>query len=118
MSQKIGLAAELKAKAHLITQGLVWIESNYRCRWGEIDLIMRDKNYLVFIEVRARQSSLFGGASASVTYHKQQKLIKTASFYSVAKKIVDKYPMRFDVLSMDGSGLQIEWLKNAFELQG
>ncbi|MBA3536737.1 MAG: YraN family protein [Tatlockia sp.] len=116
MSLKTGLAAELQARTYLIAQGLQWIESNYRCRWGEIDLIMRESNCLVFVEVRARASSSFGGAAASVNYSKQRKLIKTAYNYLLSKNIHDKQPARFDVLAFEGSGLEVEWVKNAFGL--
>lgn len=116
MSLKLGFRAEQQARSYLRAQGLQWIESNYRCRWGEIDLIMQDKEYLVFVEVRARASSSFGGAVASVTYSKQQKLIKTATTYLVAKQILGKQPVRFDVLGLEGTNLQINWIKNAFGL--
>lgn len=115
MSQKIGLAAEQQAQSYLIAQGLKWIASNYRCRWGEIDLIMSEGDYLVFVEVRARSSKSFGGAIASVTYSKQQKLIKAASHYLLVNKIPNK-PARFDVLSLEGVPLQVDWIKNAFGL--
>lgn len=116
MSLKIGFTAERQACSYLRAQGLRWIESNYRCRWGEIDLIMQDKEYLVFVEVRARASSCFGGAVASVTYAKQQKLIKTATTYLISKQILDKQPIRFDVFGLEGTDLQINWIKNAFGL--
>lgn len=114
MSLKAGLAAEELARNYLLTQGLQWIESNYRCRWGEIDLIMQEKNYLVFVEVKARASSAFGGAVASVSYAKQRKLIKTATYYLLAKKLHEKQPMRFDVLGFESQ--KIEWIQNAFGL--
>ncbi|MBA2657277.1 MAG: YraN family protein [Tatlockia sp.] len=116
MSLKTGFAAEERARAYLQQQGLQWLESNYRCRLGEIDLIMRDGNYLVFVEVRARVSSAYGGAVASVTRSKQQKLIKTALSYLLVKNLQDSQPMRFDVLGFDGSGSQLNWVKNAFGL--
>jgi putative endonuclease len=116
MSLKAGHAAELQARDYLIAQGLQWLESNYRCRFGEIDLIMRDKDYLVFVEVRARVSRLYGGAVASVSYSKQQKLIKTASSYLLSRKLHDKHPMRFDVLGFEGSSANLNWIKNAFGL--
>ena len=114
MSQKIGFLAEQQARDYLTSQGLAWLESNYRCRMGEIDLIMRDGDYLVFVEVRARRSNSFGGAAASITYSKQQKLLKTASLYLVEKKWQDKLAARFDVLSLDGTPSSITWIKNAF----
>lgn len=116
MSQKAGALAEQHAREYLIAQGLQWVDSNYRCRLGEIDLIMRDGVYLVFIEVRARASKAFGGAMASVTYSKQQKLIKTASLYLLVNKLHDKQAIRFDVLALEGTPPRIEWVKNAFVL--
>ncbi len=116
MSQEIGYAAEDQARRYLIAQGLIWLKSNYRCRLGEIDLIMRDDHYLVFIEVRARHSNQYGGPLASITRNKQQKLIKTAYFYLQAFHGVDTPPCRFDVIAMEGSKSAITWIKNAFEL--
>lgn len=114
MSRKIGSLAEQHACDYLVAQGLKWVMSNYSCRLGEIDLIMRDKDYLVFVEVRARVSNAFGGALASVTYNKRQKLIKTASLYLSVNKLNDKQPIRFDILSMEGAPPSISWVKNAF----
>ncbi len=114
MSLKIGSLAEQRAREYLTLQGLQWVESNYRCRMGDLDLIMRDNDYLVFIEVRARTSNAFGGAMASVTHSKRQKLIKTASLYLMANKLYDKQPIRFDVLSLEGMPPRMSWIKNAF----
>ena len=114
MSQKIGFAAEEQARDYLLKQGLKWVLSNYRSRCGEIDLIMRDDSYLVFVEVRARKSNAFGGALASVTHSKRQKLMKTALVYLSAHKLHDKQPIRFDVVSFEGVPPKISWMKNAF----
>ncbi|MDI9818002.1 MULTISPECIES: YraN family protein [unclassified Legionella] len=114
MSKKAGAVSEQNAKRYLLGQGLKWLVSNYSCRWGEIDLIMQETDWLVFIEVRARSSASFGGAAASVTYSKQQKLLKTASHYLLTNKIHNKQPVRFDVLSFEGSPPEINWIKNAF----
>ena len=114
MSQKIGLLAEQHACDYLIAQGLRWVISNYRCRLGEIDLIMRDNNTLVFVEVRARVSNAFGGAIASVTHSKRQKLIKTASLYLLANHLQEKQAIRFDVLALQGQPPEITWIQNAF----
>jgi putative endonuclease len=116
MSQKIGFAAENRARNHLTDHGLRWITSNYRCRLGEIDLIMRDGDYLVFVEVRARAANTYGNALESVTWHKRQKLIKTAMFYLQTYKIQDKFCSRFDIVSIDGMQPSITWIKNAFEI--
>lgn len=116
MSQQIGYLAEQQARDYLMAQGLAWVHSNYRCRLGEIDLIMREGDYLVFVEVRSRASNAFGGAIASITYAKRQKLIKTASLYIVKNKLQDKQAIRFDVLSMEGKPPKITWIKNAFDV--
>lgn len=114
MSLTIGSLAEQQARDYLTSQGLRWVSSNFRCSMGEIDLIMRDGNYLVFVEVRARASNTFGGAVASVTYSKQKKLLKAASLYLMINKLQDKFPVRFDVLGMEGVPPSITWIKNAF----
>ena len=114
MSLHVGFVAEKQARNYLCKHGLTWLESNYRCRLGEIDLIMRDREYLVFVEVRARASNAYGGAVQSVTHSKRQKLLRTATLYLQTKKLYDKLPSRFDVLSLDGVPPQISWIKNAF----
>lgn len=118
MSIKIGLAAEDEARDYLQTQGLTWVESNYRCKLGEIDLIMRDKDYLVFVEVRARTSTRHGNALESVTRFKQKKLIRTALLYLQTKRLLDKQLCRFDVVSIEGQPAQMTWLNNAFSAEG
>ena len=114
MSQVQGYAAEQHARDYLLLQGLSWVASNYRCRLGEIDLIMRHGSYLVFVEVRARASLRFGGAVASVTRSKQQKLVRTASLYLQKHKLYDKQPVRFDVLSIEGVPPRVSWIQDAF----
>lgn len=113
-TREAGQRAEQKALDYLTNQGLKLVLQNYNCRLGEIDLIMRDRDYLVFIEVRARSSITFGGGVASITYAKQQKIIKSASHYVMIHKLQDKFPMRFDVISIDGKSEVITWLKDAF----
>ena len=76
-----GLDAERLAATFLANHGLKMVVQNYHCRFGEIDLIMTDASTLVFVEVRLRSSSQFGGAAASITLQKQQKLILTAQYY-------------------------------------
>ena len=114
MSLIIGSLAEEQAREYLLSQGLKLRDCNYRSRMGEIDLIMHDGDYLVFVEVRARSSNAFGGAVASVTYSKRQKLIKTALLYLSVNKLHDTQPIRFDVLGMEGVPPRITWVKNAF----
>lgn len=89
------------------------LETNYRCRFGEIDLIARDGETLVFVEVRMRRSQAFGGAAASVTPAKQRRLVQAARHYLAGRRSMPA--CRFDVLLLDGlDGRNIEWLKNAF----
>lgn len=114
MSIKSGSLAELQARDYLVAQGLKWVSSNFRCSMGEIDLLMRDGSYLVFVEVRARASAVYGGAVASITRSKKQKLIKTASLYLMINKLQDKQPIRFDVLGIEGVPPAITWIKDAF----
>lgn len=116
MSKTKGTDAEEQALVYLVSRGLQWISSNYHCRWGEIDLIMREADYLVFVEVRARSSLSFGGAAASITFAKKQKLLKTASHYLLVNKINSKQAIRFDVFSFEGNTSKINWIKNAFGL--
>ncbi len=114
MSRLIGTQAEKTAREYLSQHGLVWRASNYQCRMGEIDLIMQDGLYLVFIEVRSRRSAVYGRAVESITYSKQQKILKTASYYLSANQLHEKYPIRFDVMSIQGAPPEIDWIKNAF----
>ncbi|OGV48205.1 MAG: YraN family protein [Legionellales bacterium RIFCSPHIGHO2_12_FULL_42_9] len=113
MSIVLGMAGEEAAKKFLMTQGLSWIASNYHCRFGEIDLIMQDGDYLVFIEVRQRRSMMFGGALASITDVKQKKLIKSVQHYQLTQKKLSKNPCRIDVLTLQGTPPKIDWIKNA-----
>ncbi len=112
-TQKSGAAAEDLAADYLIQHKLKIIERNYRCRHGEIDLIAKDGAALVFVEVRLRSSGNFGGAAASITPAKQQKILATARHYLSVQSGLP--PCRFDVLLLDGlSADKIEWIKNAF----
>lgn len=109
-----GKKAEQLAEKYLQNKGLKSIERNYYSKMGEIDLIMKDKDELVFVEVRSRKSRDYGGSLASITQQKQHKIIKTAYLYLQKKRLFDKYPFRFDVVGIDGQPPEIQWLKNAF----
>ncbi len=115
--KQAGNAAEEFALRHLRTNGLKLVTRNYRCRAGEIDLVMLDGATLVLIEVRYRSSSEFGGAAASVTPHKQKRLILAAKHLLVTRTELRRYAARFDVIAIGGtSNGNIEWIKNAFTL--
>ena len=112
-----GLRFEGLARQYLSARGLQLVESNYRCRFGEIDLIMRDAQTLCFIEVRFRHSLDFGGASASITPAKQRRIIKAALFYLSARRQGLDQALRFDALliqQQDKGKLDYNWIQNAF----
>ena len=112
--QQIGASNEKIACRYLLQRGLVLVEKNYYCRRGEIDLIMRDKDSLVFIEVRYRQSERFGSALESVDFHKQKRLLLTAQHY--LQQTQTPLPSRFDVIAISGQkpNISVKWVKNAF----
>jgi putative endonuclease len=97
---------------YLQSNGLHLLQRNFFSRYGEIDLIMRDGNTIVFIEVRYRKNRHYGGAAASVTPAKQQRIIKTALHYHQKNALQDA--MRFDVVAVEGNASKIEWIQNAF----
>lgn len=108
-----GSDAEQIALSYLQRQDLVLVAQNYRCRFGEIDLIMREGATLVFIEVRMRGSEAFGGAATSITPAKQAKLLHTARHY--LSQLKSEPPCRFDALLLSGTdGREIEWIQDAF----
>ena len=103
-----GAAAEARALTFVQQQGLTLVEQNFSCRWGEIDLILRDQETLVFVEVRQRSSARFGGAEASVSAGKQAKLWRTAEVYL---QRIRRIPVcRFDLIAIDGD--QLEWMRH------
>jgi putative endonuclease len=110
--QRQGLQWEQAALAHLRRHGLVLVEANFQCKGGEIDLIMRDGDTLVFVEVRQRASMTHGGAAASITTAKIRRLVRAAQSYLV--RLPDTPPCRFDVVAIDAG--QLEWLPNAIEV--
>lgn len=113
-TQQAGQLAEKKALAYLINKGLKLVTQNYRCRLGEIDLIMRDGAYLVIIEVRQRSQTDYGGGIGSITSAKQKKIMRATSHYLMTYNQQDRFPIRFDVLSIDGLNDEITWIDNAF----
>jgi putative endonuclease len=106
-----GAAAEQAAADYLIGQGLKLVARNFRCRGGEIDLVMHDGPTLVFVEVRARSRADFGGAAESITPTKQGRIILAARHY-LAQHGIDA-PCRFDAVLLQAGRLQ--WLKAAFD---
>jgi putative endonuclease len=133
-----GQAAENLAEAYLLKQGLVFLERNYHCRHGEIDLIFNDAMSIVFVEVRFRRRVDFGGACETIDAKKQTKIIKTAAYYLYKHRLSESVIGRFDVIGITPSDTcskkitldvhndrtimhdldkqyHIEWIKNAFQ---
>ncbi|MHB1352369.1 MAG: YraN family protein [Thiobacillus sp.] len=108
----LGQSGEARAARLLQSHGLRLVARNWRCRFGEIDLVMQDGAALVFVEVRVRSRSDFGGAAASVTTAKQKRLLAAARQYLATLKTLP--PCRFDVVALTG-GAEPEWIKNAFD---
>lgn len=108
-----GEQAEALAADFLRGRGLHITARNYRCRFGEIDLIARDGATVIFVEVRSRAGNAFGGAAASITAAKREKLLKTAHHYLAGVSPLP--PCRFDAVLISGDPPRIEWLRNAIE---
>ena len=113
-----GLAYEKIALKFLLKKGLKKIQTNYHTRFGEIDLIMRDDNTIVFVEVRYRSRDFFGSAEESINSSKQRKIIKSAQFYLNQYKLWEN-DIRFDVITITPSKLnctsdKINWYESAF----
>lgn len=109
----IGNAAEDAALAWLQEKGLTLVTRNFRCKMGEIDLVMLDANTLVFVEVRLRNNPRHMSGAESITRRKMIRLIRTATFYLQTHPQSSNIEYRFDVLSM---GAETDWIKNAFTL--
>lgn len=114
--KEAGAEAEEAAMRYLQAQGLKLILRNYRCRSGELDLVMLDGKTLVLIEVRLRSSNRYGGAAASVTYRKQRRIINAARRLWATRGDLRKFPARFDVIAIASLGGTVEWIRNAFTL--
>jgi putative endonuclease len=111
--QRAGAAAEEAAARHLVTAGCLVLARNARYREGELDLVVRDRDVVVFVEVRLRGSERFGGARASVDVYKQKRLARAAQHW-LAQHYGERWPAcRFDVVTVDGSG-KIDWIRDAF----
>ena len=112
-----GASWELAARRHLETAGLRLLAANQRYRMGELDLVMRDGDVVVFVEVRYRRSSGFGGSAPSVDASKQRKLVLAAQCFLAAHPDLARHACRFDVVAVDGSAdaPHIDWIRNAFD---
>lgn len=124
INREKGYQVEELVKAYLIKQGLKEICSNYSCKVGEIDLVLKHHNTLVFTEIRYRKNAHFGSGIETVSMAKQKKLIITAEHFLQHHAWSKKLYCRFDVVGATlaaqneehcYNGLKINWIQNAFE---
>jgi putative endonuclease len=109
-----GRRAEQLARDFLRRQGLKRVNENWSCRHGEIDLIMREREVLVFVEVRFRRNSRFGTPAATVGPIKQRRLVLAAHHY--LQRLGRQPPCRFDIIAITAEPeWQVEWIRNAFD---
>lgn len=108
----LGTRAEHRAAAHLQAQGLEILSRNVRTPFGEIDLIARDGVFVVFVEVKARQTARYGAPEESVDFRKQARLCRAATFWLARHYPEGPPPCRFDVVAILGD--RIRWIPNAF----
>lgn len=114
-----GIEAETAALDYLCGQGLALLERNYRCRAGELDLVLTDGDTLVIAEVRYRKATAFGSAAQSVGTAKQRRLISATKHFLMSHPEMGERVVRFDVIALDGGvakdNVRIQWIKDAFE---
>jgi len=116
-SRDAGALWEDAALKHLVRHGLELVTRNFTCRFGEIDLVLRDRGQLVFAEVRYRRDAAHGDGTLSVGPAKRARLARAASLYLQAHPQFSALPCRFDVIGCSGSLVQpaFEWTRGAFE---
>ena len=115
-----GRDAEDLALKYLQKQKLRQVDRNYRCKAGEIDLIMHDGENLIFVEVRHRKQSRYGSAAETVDRKKRSKLLATALYFLQKNPRWQNQPARFDVVAISGelTTPDINWIQNAFGYMG
>lgn len=117
-NREIGKIGEGIARCYLLESGYSILETNYSTRYGEIDIIAKDRQTVAFIEVKTRRKVNFGYPREAVNWHKQLKIKSMAEYYILSKKLQDT-PMRFDVIEVfldeDNNAKSVTILKSAFE---
>lgn len=113
--RQTGVRYEKLAAEYLENRGLFILEKNYRCRQGEIDLIARDDEYLVFVEVKYRRGEEKGVSLEAVDGRKQKRICKAARYYLACSVGNMDISCRFDVVGIDGKEEKVSWIKNAFD---
>ncbi len=120
MSRERGRIYEELAADYLISRGLCVVSKNFYCKSGELDLVCREQQELVFVEVKFRKNAAFGNPTEMISFSKQRKLAKTAEFFLLQNSQYRDLPCRFDVVGITGqtpgqqNSPKIDWIKNAF----
>jgi putative endonuclease len=119
----LGRRAEDSALDYLRAHGLELLTRNYRCRGGEIDLVMREQDVLVLVEVRSRASSGYGSAAATVDGRKQSRIVHAARHLLRTRPELARLKARFDVVALEpaadgSSGVEMRWIRDAFRTSG
>lgn len=112
----VGTAYEKQAGNYLEEQGYQILEYNFRCRRGEIDIVAKDGEYLVFVEVKYRRNAKSGSPLEAVDFKKQRIISRTASYYCLSHGYGETTPCRFDVVAILGEKIRV--IENAFEYAG
>lgn len=118
-SRAIGYEGESLAEQYLLVQGYAILEKNYTVKGGEIDIIARDGNYLVFVEVKNHSREDYGTMLEKINKEKQQNIIYTAKIYLTKNRLLD-YPCRFDVVTISqlaDRSKKIELIQDAFQVE-
>jgi len=117
LRQLLGNRAERAAERLLTDTGMRLLARNYRCKQGELDLVMRDADTVVFVEVRYRRKNQWGSAVETVDWRKQKRLIAAAQHYLITHPHLVDQPCRFDVVAAEGNPADpgaYRWIREAF----
>ena len=119
--QALGRKGEAAARAYLVRQGVRILAANYSCAAGEIDLIGKDREAILFIEVKTRRSAVFGPPQLAVHHRKQRQIARAAQWFLSERRMPD-VACRFDVVAVtyanDGATPRILWVRDAFPAEG
>jgi putative endonuclease len=113
---RLGVSGERAARNYLRLHGFLILERNFKSKYGEIDIIAREKDTIAFIEVKTRRSDELGYPEEAVNYYKQKKIIQCARHY-IHKKHIDEMNIRFDIVSVMSKGRfrkEIKLIRDAF----
>jgi putative endonuclease len=113
--QQLGRDAESRGATLLEAAGLRVLTRNYRCRSGELDIVASDGRVLVVAEVRMRSSQRFGGAAASITWRKRQRIVRATRHLLATHPEWAAFPVRFDALIAGADSQPLQWIRSAFD---